>query len=72
MHTKDAQVLGVKDKETVSVKTPPGKRSVLFKEVIVRVSEQFKLEFHIDFDEANAAYLSPEDCVTISKTCQIT
>lgn len=72
MHTNDAKVLGVKDKETVSVTTPPGKRSVVFKEVIVRVSDQFKLEFHIDFDEANAAYLGSQDCVEICKSCKIT
>ena len=42
-----------------------GERSLIFDEVIVRVSEKFALEFHIDTDEANAAGLRNNDSVFI-------
>lgn len=38
-----------------------GERPVIFADVIVRVSPEFSLDFHIDRDEANAAHLSTGD-----------
>jgi putative phosphotransacetylase len=56
MDPKTAQQLEVKDKQIVSVETE-GPRSVIFNNVMVRIREDFTLDFHIDTDEANAAGL---------------
>ena len=51
--------LGVADKEIVNVKVnSDSERSVIFGDVVVRVSEKFAPAMHIDTDEANAAYNS--------------
>lgn len=42
-----------------------GERPLIFADVIVRVSPEFSLDFHIDQDEANAAHLSTGDTVVI-------
>lgn len=47
--------MSVKDKEIVSVKISTAERSLIFGEVVVRVSPKFKLAMHIDTDESNAA-----------------
>ena len=52
---EDAQALGVKDKDVVSVKVDTGERSLIFGEVVVRVSSSYALAMHIDTDESNAA-----------------
>ena len=54
---EDAEALGVADKEIVSVKldTP---RSLVFGDVVVRVSASYATAMHIDTDEANAAAAS--------------
>lgn len=66
MNEEDAANFGVKDKDTVSVKTS-GERSLTFENVLVRVREDFVLEFHIDTDEANAAGLGNGDQVEVYK-----
>ena len=50
---EDAKIFGVQNNDIVSVKTS-GKRSVIFNDVVIRVSEKFATRMHIDFDEANA------------------
>ncbi len=60
----DARMLNVTNGQKVHVKTE-GERSLIFDEVVVRVSEKFSLEFHIDTDEANAAGLRNNDSVFI-------
>lgn len=52
-----AKELGVKDKERVSVHVF-SERPVIFRNVIIRVSNNFRFRMHIDFDEANAAEIS--------------
>jgi putative phosphotransacetylase len=52
-----AEVLGLKDKDRVSVQVF-SERPVIFSDVIIRVSSSFKFRMHIDFDEANAAAIS--------------
>ena len=64
MSPDDAKQWEVEDKQIVSVETE-GPRSVIFNNVIVRVREDFVLDFHIDTDEANAAGLSNKSTVTI-------
>lgn len=64
MHTKEAEKFGLKDMDRVCVKTT-GIRSVIFNNVLVRVSDQYALDFHIDTDEANTAMLKTGDIVEI-------
>lgn len=52
---EDAEALGVKDKDVVSVKIDTEGRSLIFGDVVVRVSPKFALAMHIDTDESNAA-----------------
>lgn len=56
MNPKDANEFDVKNGDIVSVKTE-GIRSIIFNNVIIRVRDDFVLDFHIDTDEANAALL---------------
>ena len=56
MHTSDAERFEVSDGDLVQVKVG-GERGVIFSNVLIRVSERYKLEMHIDLDEANAANL---------------
>ena len=62
IHTtpEDAERLAVKDKEIVSVKVESNGRSLVFGDVVVRVSPKFATAMHIDTDESNAAGLSGE------------
>jgi len=46
------------DKEIVEVAIKGGPRDLVFGDTLVRVSEKYKLEMHIDTDEANAAELN--------------
>lgn len=55
MTPEDASNLCVKDKDIVNVKVM-SERPVIFEDVLVRVSSNFKLNMHIDYDEANACY----------------
>lgn len=53
MAVEDANRLGVIDGETVKVKIF-GERPLIFDDMVVRVSRDFKTFIHIDYDEANA------------------
>ncbi len=66
MHTSDAEKAGLKDKDEVDVKVE-GKRGVIFNNVLVRVSEKYALEMHVDLDEGNAAQMTNGDFVEIVK-----
>lgn len=66
MHTLQAAGFGCRDGERVSVKAG-GPRGLIFNEVLVRVSDKFSLEMHIDIDEANAAGLKNGDFVELTE-----
>jgi acetate kinase len=58
MTNADAEILGVNDGDIVEVQVNNNQRPLTFGNVLVRVSDSFKLEMHIDTDEANAAELT--------------
>jgi acetate kinase len=58
MHPDDASAFGVKDQDVVEVKVDSDGRDVVFGDVVVRVASTYKLELHLDTDEANAAGVS--------------
>ncbi len=64
---EDAAALGVEDKEIVNVKVESNGRSLIFGDVIVRVSPKYALAMHIDTDESNAASVTPGMMVEIVK-----
>lgn len=64
MTPKDAEAFGVRDGHRVRVRAET-ERPVVFDDVIVRVREDFALDFHIDLDEANAAFLRQGDVATV-------
>lgn len=51
----DAEQLGVQNGDIVSVKVETDGRSLVFGDVVVRVSDSYALAMHIDTDESNAA-----------------
>ena len=51
----DAKELGVENGDIVSVKVDTEGRSLIFGDVVVRVSDSYALAMHIDTDESNAA-----------------
>ena len=55
MTPADAEAFQVKDKDIVWVKVATPERSIVFGDVVVRVSPKFALAMHIDTDESNAA-----------------
>ncbi|HOJ15790.1 MAG TPA: phosphate propanoyltransferase [Caldisericia bacterium] len=64
MSPDDAKRFNVQNNQIVSVKGE-GIRELTFHNVIIRVREDFVLDFHIDTDEANAAFLKTGDHVCI-------
>ena len=54
MHTSDGEAFGVSDGDRVQVKVE-GERGIVFSNILIRISPKYKLEMHIDIDEANAA-----------------
>lgn len=55
MTPEDAAAAGVADKEIVKVAVETDGRSLVFGDVVIRVSEKFSTAMHIDTDESNAA-----------------
>ncbi|HAJ32365.1 MAG TPA: phosphate propanoyltransferase [Candidatus Atribacteria bacterium] len=54
MAPKDAEYYQVKNGDRVKVEVS-GEHGVIYKDVVIRVSQKSKLAFHLDTDEANAA-----------------
>lgn len=57
MNFKEASVFQVEDGQYVNIATN-SERPMIFNHVKIRVSERFRLEMHVDTDEANAAFIS--------------
>lgn len=57
MGTQDAMRFGVQDGEYVTVEAD-GIRPISFRNVRIRVNERYRLEMHIDTDEANAGFIT--------------
>ncbi|CBK77785.1 phosphate propanoyltransferase [Clostridium sp. AM29-11AC] len=66
MTLAQAEAMGVKDKDIVEVETF-GERHGVFGDVLVRVSDKFSLEMHVDIDEANACALKNNDYVILKR-----
>lgn len=66
MNTSDGEKFGVADKDVVSIKVD-GERGLIFNNVIVRVSDKFALEMHIDVEEGNAAGVKNGQLVELIK-----
>jgi putative phosphotransacetylase len=65
MTPQDSERLGLKDKDIVSVRVAEGDRALTFDQVLIRVSDKFALDFHVDTDEANAAEIKNGQLVEI-------
>ena len=57
--TADASELGLVDKQIVSVAIESNGRSLVFGDVVVRVSDTYAFAMHIDTDESNAGLVAP-------------
>ncbi|MCF0247978.1 MAG: phosphate propanoyltransferase [Synergistes sp.] len=65
MSDKEAALYGFKDKDIVDVEVGSPERSALLRNVLLRVSDKYALEMHIDTDEANAVGAKTGDFVRI-------
>lgn len=65
MHPSDAKKFHINHGDLVNVNVNSGGRDLTFGDVLVRVDENFRLEMHIDTDEANAADLKSKDVGTL-------
>lgn len=64
MSLEHAAKFGVDHGETLLLQSL-GDRSVIFSDVIVRVHQDYQLDFHVDLDEGNAAGLKTGDQVKV-------
>lgn len=60
MSPEDAKFFQVKNNDFVKVSIKSS-RSICFERVLIRVSDRYRLEMHIDTDEANAALIKTGD-----------
>ena len=71
MTPQDAEEYKVVDGEIVRV-VCGDERKLIFDEVLIRVSENYRLDFHLDFDEANAAGVNTGDlCYLLKKNGEV-
>ena len=67
MSKEDAKKFGVKDKDVVDVIVGNETRKAILTNVLVRVSDKFVLEMHLDIDEGNAVGAGNNDPAYIRK-----
>lgn len=60
MTPEDANEMGVENGDVVFVDIPSKERSLIFRDVVVRVSKNYSLAMHIDTDEANSCLISSD------------
>lgn len=69
VHSADARRLGLHQGQQVYVRVP-GPRGIIFDGVVVRVSDNFRTELHLDTDEGNAAGLrSGQEVELVADLC---
>lgn len=61
MSPADAARLGLEENDRVVVSTTGSHRALQFRDVLVRIAPGYRLELHVDTDEANAAGLRDGD-----------
>ena len=64
MSRREGAKFNVVKKQVVAIKTS-GEREMIFMDTVIRVDDNFRLECHLDTDEANAASLKNGSKVTI-------
>ena len=67
MSPDDAAVFGVKDGDYIDVDALSGTRKTRWFDVQIRVHKDFRLEMHVDTDDANSAGLKNGSVVTVVK-----
>jgi putative phosphotransacetylase len=65
MHPKDAEHYGVKHLDFMKLRVTSEGCTTTFEDLLVRVDDSFKLEVHIDTDEANACNLDVAEKVEL-------
>jgi propanediol utilization protein len=68
MSPGDADRLGLAERDRIDVVSESDARRILFRDVPVRVSADYRLELHLDADEGNAAGLASGDYVLLRKS----
>ncbi len=61
----DALHLGIKEHDVVAVAIDSDGRDLIFEDVVVRVSPDYRTELHLDTDEGNAAAIGPGTTATL-------
>ena len=62
MTNADAARYGVKEGDFCKVRVG-GIKSTVFEKVLVRINDNWKLQIHLDTDDANAAFVGPDSYV---------
>lgn len=68
MNAQDAAHLGVSDGQILQVRIDSEGRDLTFGDVTVRIRPDFRLELHLDTDEANAAGVTDGDSAELLST----
>ena len=68
MNAQDAARLDIRDGQVVQVRIDSEGRDLTFGDVTVRIRPDFRLELHLDTDEANAAGVSDGDWAELLST----
>jgi putative phosphotransacetylase len=64
LHPNDARMANLKDGQEVCVRVV-GRRGVIYEQVVVRVSPDYRTEMHLDLDEGNAGGVKNGDRVEV-------